>query len=101
MATIELINTALSILKGHDFYYFMDDNAYTNGSVEQAKQSMRDFVAVTNEIGGEMRDTLRALWTANYHYSHCFLPGWTSPDAKEYKSTIKELNAKVNTYLAA
>lgn len=100
MTTSELINIALNILKGHDFYYMMDDYAYTNGAVERAKASMLKFVEVTNEIGGEIRETLRALWIATYNYCACFRPFGTSDEATKFKEEIGTLTAKVETYLS-
>lgn len=100
MTTSELINKALNILKGHDFYYMMDDYAYTNGAVERAKASMLYFVEVANEIGGEIRETLRALWIATYNYCACFRPFWTSEKAPSYKEEIDTLTAKVQSYIA-
>lgn len=101
MTTFELINNALKILNNHDFHYLMDDFAYTNGAIDRAHASMRNFVEVTNEIGGEIRDTLRDLWIATYNYSTCFGPMWVSSKAPKYKAEIAELTKKVNAYLAA
>lgn len=100
MTNSELINKALNILKGHDFYYMMDDYAYTNGAVERAKASMRYFVEVTNKIGGEIRETLRALWIATFNYCSCFRPFWTSEKAPQFKEEMEALTAKVEAYLA-
>lgn len=101
MATIELAKQALSILNNHDFRYYLDDYAYTNGRRDEAKASMKRFVNVTNKIGGEMRELLRELWIATYRYKKAFQPGWTSDDAPEREATMKELKAKVEELLEA
>lgn len=100
MTTSELINKALNILKGHDFYYMMDDYAYTNGAADRAKASMLHFVEVTNEIGGEIRETLRALWIATYNYCSCFRPFWASEKAPQFREEMGILTAKVEAYLS-
>lgn len=58
------IAKALNILKGHDFYWFMADFAYTDGTRDNAQASMRYFVKVVAQIeNSNIREALRNLWT--------------------------------------
>ena len=58
------IENALNILKGHDFYWFMADFAYTDGTRDNARASMKYFVKVVSQIENTtIRETLRNLWT--------------------------------------
>lgn len=101
MTTKSIIEKALSILKGHDFYYMMDDYAYTNGAVERAKESMRYFVEVTNSLPSDLRQLLRDLWIATYDWCSCFRPMWTATDHKEKEAKMNELKSKVENLIAA
>lgn len=57
------IEKALNILEGHDFYWFMADFAYTDGTRDDAKASMRYFVKVVAQIENKnIREALRNLW---------------------------------------
>lgn len=61
------IEKALNILKGHDFYWFMADFAYTDGTRDNAKASMKYFVKVVSQIDNKnIREALRNLWTLYY-----------------------------------
>lgn len=96
----ELIEKALNILKGHDWYYMMVDYGYERARAK-AKASRDYFVEVTNEIGGEARELLRALWIATYNHCACFRPCWTSDSEPECKKALEEAQANLNVFLAA
>jgi hypothetical protein len=99
---VDLIRKAISILDNQDFYYYMEDYAYTRGAYASAKGTKNHFVEVTNEIGGEIRETLRTLWIATYNYCHCFGVLYSNEEkAAIYKAEINELTEKVNGYIAA
>jgi hypothetical protein len=95
----ELIKHALNILDAQDFYYQMDDYAYTNGRAYGEEANMKYFVKVTNQIGGSIRQDLRDLWIATYHYCVCTFPGYDSTKQAMYKQKINMLKEKINKYL--
>lgn len=99
METISTIKKALSILKNHDFYYMMDDYAYSNGAVERAKASMRNFVKVTDTLPSETRQMLRDLWIATYDWCACFRPMWTASDYKVKEDRMNEIKSKVESLI--
>ena len=69
MATTEnKIEKALSILKGHDWYWMMSDS---NSAYGYARGSMRAFVELIATIADSIVvKALRDLWTANYEFAH-------------------------------
>ncbi len=75
--TSQKVEKALSILKGHDWYWAMAD--YTNPAYGNAYGSMRAFVEVVASIADTaIVKALRELWTITYEYVHA-----SNPEAKE------------------
>lgn len=69
MATIEIINKALSTLKNHDWYWMMAD--YSHPAMGYARGNMRYFVELVATIAdADIRNALRELWIATYDYIH-------------------------------
>lgn len=99
MTTTEIINKALSILKGHDFYWMMDDFAYTNGAKESAKEHMRYFVNTIKELPKDLYELMKSLWMAEFNHCACFRPCWTSKDEPKYKEEKERLYAEVNAII--
>lgn len=99
MTTTEIITKALEILKGHDFYWMMDDYAYTNGTMNSAKANMRYFVETIKQLPADLYNLLKDLWMAEYNYCGCFRPMWTSDKALMYKEEKEKLYAEVEALL--
>ncbi len=97
--TNDIISKALSILKGHDFYWMMDDYAYTNGTMKSAEANMRYFVETIKQLPSDLYQLMKSLWMAEYNYCGCFRPGWTSEEAPKYKEEIERLRAEVENYI--
>ena len=93
--TNDIISKALSILKGHDFYWMMDDYAYTNGTMESAKANMKHFVEIIKQLPSDLYELMKSLWMAEYNYCGCFRPMWTSDKAHIYKEEKEKLYAEV------
>jgi len=92
--TSQKIEKALSILKGHDWYWAMAD--YSNPAYGNAYASMRAFVEVVASIADSTIVTaLRDLWKATYQYVHATM--WcSSVEAKEtFKTKESELMAVI------
>lgn len=89
--TSQKIEKALSIMKTHDWYWFMAD--YTNPAYGNAYGSMRAFVEVVASIADKVIvKALRSLWQATYDYIHATMFG--SNDAKaEFRTKEAELMA--------
>lgn len=93
--TSQKIEKALSILKGHDWYWAMAD--YSNPAYGNAYGSMRAFVGVVASISdSSIVKALRDLWKATYDYVHATM--WSSSvEAKEtFKAKESELMAIIN-----
>lgn len=97
--TNDIISKALSILKGHDFYWMMDDYAYTNGTMESAKANMKYFVETIKNLPSDLYTLMKSLWMAEYNYCGCFRPGWTSDKAPIYKEEKEKLYAEVESII--
>lgn len=97
--TNDILSKALSILKGHDFYWMMDDYAYTNGTKDGAKASMRYFVETIKQLPSDLYNLMKDLWMAEYNYCGCFRPMWTSDKAPIYKEEKEKLYAEVEAIL--
>ncbi|MCM1220721.1 MAG: hypothetical protein NC301_02845 [Bacteroides sp.] len=97
--TNDIISKALSILKGHDFYWMMDDYAYTNGTMESAKANMKYFVETIKQLPTDLYNLMKNLWMAEYNYCGCFRPCWTSDKAPQYKEKKEKLYAEVEAIL--
>lgn len=98
-ATNDIISKALSILKGHDFYWMMDDYAYTNGTMKSAEANMRYFVETIKQLPSDLYELLKSLWMAEYNYCGCFRPCWTSEKAPLYKEEKEKLYAEVEAII--
>ena len=96
----EIIEKALSILKGHDFYWMMDDFAYTNGTMNSAKANMQFFVKTISQLPTDLYQLLKDLWMATYEWCSCFRPMWTAEDHKEKEARKNELQAQVEALIA-
>lgn len=99
MTATNILNKALSILKGHDFYWMMDDYAYTNGTRESAKANMKYFVETIKQLPTDLYELMKSLWMAEYNYCGCFRPGWTSKKAPQYKEEKEKLYAEVEALI--
>lgn len=97
--TNDIITKALSILKGHDFYWMMNDYAYTNGTMTSAESNMRYFVETIKQLPTDLYEMMKSLWMAEYNYCGCFRPGWTSEKAPMYKEEMEKLYAEVEAIL--
>lgn len=97
--TNDILSKALSILKGHDFYWMMDDYAYTNGTMNSAKANMRHFVETIIQLPSDLYNLMKDLWMAEYNYCGCFRPMWTSDKAPMYKEEKEKLYAEVEAIL--
>lgn len=97
--TNDILNKALSILKGHDFYWMMDDYAYTNGTMESAKANMEYFVETIRQLPINLYNLMKDLWMAEYNYCGCFRPMWTSDKAPQYKEEKEKLYAEVEAII--
>ncbi len=86
----ELVCKAMAILNAHDFYYMMSDSL---SAERQARESMKQFVAVTNKIGGQLREDLRNIWLATYNCCRC---NRTNKDDSIYKAEISNLLTKIS-----
>lgn len=97
--TNDIISKALSILKGHDFYWMMDDYAYTNGTMASAKANMKFFVETIKNLPSDLYTLMKSLWMAEYNYCGCFRPGWTSDKAPTYKKEKEKLYAEIEAII--
>lgn len=97
--TNEIISKALSILKGHDFYWMMDDYACINGTMGNAKANMRYFVETIKQLPSDLYNLMKSLWMAEYNYCSCFRPCWTSEKAPMYKEHKEKLYAEVEAII--
>lgn len=97
--TNDIISKAISILKGHDFYWMMDDYAYTNGTMESAKANMRYFVETIKQLPSDLYELMKSLWMAEYNYCGCFRPFYTSQDAPKYKEEKERLQAEIEAII--
>lgn len=100
MTTSEILTAALAILKGHDFYWIMDDFAYTNGTCSDAKANMREYVKTIKQLPSDLYELMRSLWIAQYNYCGCFRPFWISDKAPQYKEETEKLMAEVECILS-
>lgn len=86
--TANKIEKALSILKGHDWYWMMCDS---NSAYGYAYGSMRAFVELVATINdNNIVKALRDLWKANYEYVH------ERCDKETFKAKEAELMAVIN-----
>lgn len=97
--TNDIISKALTILKGHDFYWMMDDYAYTNGTMKSAEANMRHFVETIKQLPTDLYELMKLLWMAEYNYCGCFRPFWTSDKAPIYKEEKDQLYAEVEAII--
>ena len=69
MATKEIINQALEVLKSQDWWWMMAD--YTHPAIDNARDSMRYFVELVATIKDSVvRNAMRELWKATYENVH-------------------------------
>ena len=97
--TSQKVEKALSILKGHDWYWAMAD--YSSPAYDNAYSSMRSFVEVVASIADNaIVEALRDLWKATYDYIHATM--WSSDDAAkaEFKAKEAELMSIINPTFA-
>lgn len=94
-ATNDILSKALSILKGHDFNWMMDDYAYTNGAKNRAKANMKYFVETIKQLPADLYELMKSLWMAEYHY----YSGYSSDKAPQYKEEKEKLYAEVEAHL--
>jgi len=92
MATTEnKIEKALSILKGHDWYWMMSDS---NSAYGYARGSMRAFVELVATIeNAAIVKALRDLWTAHYEFAH-------NSNKEAFKAKEAKLMAIINPQFA-
>ena len=96
--TANKIEEALSILKGHDWYWMMSDS---NSAYGYARGSMRAFVELVATIeNSTIVKALRDLWKVTYEYVHATM--WSSnEEAKEtFKAKEAELMSIINPTFA-
>ena len=98
--TANKIEKALSILKGHDWYWMMSDS---NSAYGYACGSMREFVELVATINNAaIVKALRDLWTATYEYVHATMWGNNEAAKETFKAKESELMAIIQpTYTMA
>lgn len=97
MRTIEIINKALEVMNGQDWYWYMSDYQVSEMK-DKAYSSMRHFVELISAISDStIRKAMRELWMATYNYKSLSSPMSSPTDiqTKEYNNTKAELMAVI------
>lgn len=97
MRTTEIINKALEVMNGQDWYWYLSDYQIAEMK-EKAYSTMRYFVELVASINDStIRKAMRELWTATYNYKGLSSP-MSSPSeiqTREYDNRKAELMAVI------
>lgn len=97
MKTTEIINKALEVMNGQDWYWYLSDYQVAEMK-DKAYSSMRYFVELISAISDStIRKAMRELWMATYNYKSLSSPMSSPTDiqTKEYNNTKAELMAVI------
>lgn len=93
MTTKEIINKALEVMNGQDWYWYLSDYQVAEMK-SKAYSTMRDFVELVASINdATIRKALRELWIITYNYMGLSSPlsSPTDKQTNEYKNHKAEL----------
>lgn len=97
MRTTEMINKALEVMNGQDWYWYLSDYQVAEMR-DKAYSTMRYFVELVASISdAKIRKAMRELWTATYNYKGLSSP-MSSPSeiqTREYDNRKAELMAVI------
>lgn len=97
MTTKEIINKALEVMNGQDWYWYLSDYQVAEMK-DKAYSTMRKFVELVASINDStVRKAMRELWTATYNYKGLSSP-MSSPSeiqTREYDNRKAELMAVI------
>ncbi len=97
MTTKEIINKALEVMNGQDWYWYMSDYQVSEMK-DKAYGTMRYFVELVASINDStIRKAMRELWMATYNYKSLSSPmsSPTDKEVQEYNNTKAELMAVI------
>ena len=97
MTTKEIINKALEVMNGQDWYWYMSDYQVSEMK-DKAYGTMRYFVELVASINDStIRKAMRELWTVTYNYMGLSSPMSfpTDKQTKEYNDRKAELMAVI------
>ena len=97
MTTKEIINKALEVMNGQDWYWYMSDYQVSEMK-DKAYGTMRYFVELVASINDStIRKAMRELWTVTYNYMGLRSPMSSPTDiqTKEYNDRKAELMAVI------
>lgn len=97
MTTKEIINKALEVMNGQDWYWYMSDYQVSEMK-DKAYGTMRYFVELVASINDStIRKAMRELWTVTYNYMGLSSPMSSPTDiqTKEYNDRKAELMAVI------
>ena len=97
MTTKEIINKALEVMNGQDWYWYMSDYQVSEMK-DKAYGTMRYFVELVASINDStIRKAMRELWTVSYNYMGLSSPMSSPTDiqTKEYNDRKAELMAVI------
>lgn len=93
MKTTEIINKALEVMNGQDWYWYLSD--YQVAEMKgKAYSTMRHFVELVASIhDATIRKAMRELWTVTYNYMGLSSPMSSPTDiqTREYDNRKAEL----------
>ena len=97
MRTTEIINKALEVMNGQDWYWYMSDYQVSEMK-DKAYSTMRYFVELVASINdATIRKAMRELWIVTYNYMGLSSP-MSSPSeiqTREYDNRKAELMAVI------
>lgn len=97
MKTTEIINKALEVMNGQDWYWYLSDYQVAEMK-DKAYSTMRKFVELVASINDStVRKAMRELWTATYNYKGLSSP-MSSPSeiqTREYDNRKADLMAVI------
>jgi len=97
MTTKEIINRALEVMNGQDWYWYMSDYQVSEMK-DKAYSTMRYFVELVASINdATIRKAMRELWIVTYNYMGLSSPMSSPTDiqTKEYNDRKAELMAVI------
>lgn len=97
MRTTEMINKALEVMNGQDWYWYLSDYQVAEMR-DKAYSTMRYFVELVASISdAKIRKAMRELWTVTYNYMGLSSPMSSPTDiqTKEYNDRKAELMAVI------
>ena len=97
MRTTEMINKALEVMNGQDWYWYLSDYQVAEMR-DKAYSTMRYFVELVASISdAKIRKAMREPWTVTYNYMGLSSPMSSPTDiqTKEYNDRKAELMAVI------